>query len=196
MADGNGPKLTDKQRRFVDEYMIDMNATQAAIRAGYSEKTAAEMGYENLRKPQIANEIEARRAKLAEKAGVTVESITAELAKIGFSNMLDYVRTRPDGLAEVDLSTMTRDQAAALTEVKVERRKVVNGEEEVAIDEKVTIKLADKRAALVDLGKHLGMFKDKAEIKVDIEVEDVTNTREMARRMAFALMSGAMPESA
>lgn len=196
MADGNGPKLTDKQRRFVDEYMIDMNATQAAIRAGYSEKTAAEMGYENLRKPQIANEIEARRAKLAEKAGVTVESITAELAKIGFSNMLDYVRTRPDGLAEVDLSTMTRDQAAALTEVKVERRKVVGGEEEVAIDEKVTIKLADKRAALVDLGKHLGMFKDKAEIKVDIEVEDVTNTREMARRMAFALMSGAMPESA
>lgn len=198
MADGN---LTPKQQRFVDEYLIDLNATRAAIAAGYSEKTAAVIGCENLTKPNIAAEIEARRIKLAEKAGVTVESITAELAKLGFSNMLDYVRTRPDGLAEVDLSAMTRDQAAALTEVKVERRKV-NGsgdDDSLYIDEKVTIKIADKRAALVDLGKHLGMFKDKVELTgkdgAPLEVEDVT-TREIARRMAFALLSGASPEAA
>ena len=51
-------KLTDKQQAFVNEYLVDLNATQAAIRAGYSEKTASEMGYENLSKPQIADAIQ------------------------------------------------------------------------------------------------------------------------------------------
>lgn len=74
--------LTPKQQRFVDEYMIDLNATQAAIRAGYSERTAAETGYENLRKPQIADEIAKRQQKHAEKAEMTVEWVLQQYRDI------------------------------------------------------------------------------------------------------------------
>jgi phage terminase small subunit len=74
--------LTPKQERFVDEYMIDLNATQAAIRAGYSERTAAETGYENLRKPQIADEIAKRQQKHAEKAEMTVEWVLQQYRDI------------------------------------------------------------------------------------------------------------------
>ncbi|KKO51142.1 terminase small subunit [Paenibacillus sp. DMB20] len=71
--------LTAKQELFVQEYLKDLNATQAAIRAGYSEKTAAETGYENLRKPQIAAEIEKRQQKIGEKNEITVEWILEEM---------------------------------------------------------------------------------------------------------------------
>tara|TARA_R110002153_G_scaffold191269_2_gene344263 strand:+ start:20496 stop:20876 length:381 start_codon:yes stop_codon:yes gene_type:complete len=68
-------KLTGKQEMFVSEYLIDLNATQAAIRAGYSEKTASEMGYENLSKPQIAEAITEAKQKVAKRNEVTVDDI-------------------------------------------------------------------------------------------------------------------------
>lgn len=74
--------LTPKQQRFIDEFMIDLNATQAAIRAGYSEKTASETGYENLRKPQIAAEIEKRQQKHAQKTEMTVEWVLQQYKDI------------------------------------------------------------------------------------------------------------------
>jgi phage terminase small subunit len=66
-------KLTDKQQRFVEEYMIDFNATQAAIRAGYSEKTARKIGQENLTKPDIQEEIQKRKNKLTEKSEINAQ---------------------------------------------------------------------------------------------------------------------------
>jgi len=71
--------LTDKQQRFVAEYLIDLNATQAAIRAGYSEKTARSVGSENLSKPDIAAAISKAQGKIAKKVEVTVESLANEL---------------------------------------------------------------------------------------------------------------------
>ena len=73
--------LTDKQQRFVDEYLIDLNATQAAIRAGYSEKTAKEIGSENLTKPNIAKAIQEAQSRLSNKAQVTVEMVVQGLLK-------------------------------------------------------------------------------------------------------------------
>ena len=71
--------LTAKQQRFVDEYLIDLNATQAAIRAGYSEKTARSVGSENLTKPDVADAIAQRQQRIAKRAEVTVESLAIEL---------------------------------------------------------------------------------------------------------------------
>ena len=68
-------KLTAKQERFVAEYLIDLNATQAAIRAGYSVKTASETGYENLRKPQIAAAIAAGQAERSERTEITQDYV-------------------------------------------------------------------------------------------------------------------------
>ena len=73
--------LTPKQQRFVEEYLIDLNATQAAIRSGYSEKTAQEIGSENLSKPMVAKAIAEAQEKLSNKAQVTVEMVVQGLLK-------------------------------------------------------------------------------------------------------------------
>lgn len=75
-------KLTAKQERFVAEYLIDLNATQAAIRAGYSEKTASAIGHENLNKPEIAAAIAAKQAKLSEKTEITAEFVLAGIVSL------------------------------------------------------------------------------------------------------------------
>ncbi|MGL4833094.1 MAG: terminase small subunit, partial [Shewanella sp.] len=70
--------MNDKQARFVQEYLIDLNATQAAIRAGYSEKTAGEMGYENLNKPHIMEAVQKAQAERAYKTGIDAEWVLKE----------------------------------------------------------------------------------------------------------------------
>ena len=155
--------LTAKQARFVDEYMVDLNATQAAIRAGYSAKTAADIGRQLLRKTPVAGAIAERQRAVSERTGVTAERVIEELAKIGFANMKDYMRVGVDGDPYLDFSALTRDQAAALSEVTVEDFKDGRGEDARDV-RRVKFKLHDKRAALVDLGKHLGLFKDKVEL--------------------------------
>lgn len=158
-----GAGLNPKQQRFVAEYLVDLNATQAAIRAGYSEKTAKQIGSRLLTHVDVSKAIEAGQAKLAAKHGVTLERIVSELALLGFSNMQDYMRGGKDGDPYLDFSELTREQAAALTEVTVEDFK--DGRGDGARDvRRVKFKLADKRAALVDLGKHLGMFTEKMQV--------------------------------
>mgnify|MGYP003654288960 CR=1 FL=1 len=148
--------MTPKQTRFVEQYLIDLNATQAAIRAGYSKKTAGVVGYENLNKPYIAAAIAESQGELAVRTELTQQMVIDELAKIGFANMMDYV-TIENGTAQVDLSELTRDQAAAIGEVTIDQVKTGYGEP------RVKVKLLDKRAALVDLGRHLGAFPTRLE---------------------------------
>jgi phage terminase small subunit len=152
--------LRPKQARFVEEYLIDLNATKAAIRAGYSAKTAAVIGYENLTKPPIAAAIATARSKQSERTALTADMVVRELAKLAFANLGDYMRAQPGGDPYLDFTALTRDQAAALQEVTVED--YVEGRGDNARDVKrVKFKLADKRAALVDLGRHLGIFVNK-----------------------------------
>jgi len=156
----NKKKLSDKQARFVEEYLVDLNATQAAIRAGYSQKTAGQIGEQNLKKLEIAAAIQEAIAKRSERTEITQDMVLRELAKIGFSNMQDYMKSTKDGDPYLDFSNLTRDQAAALTEVTIEDFRDGRGED-IRDVRRVKFKLADKRAALVDIGKHLGMFKDE-----------------------------------
>lgn len=79
------PKLTEKQKRFCEEYLIDFNATQAALRAGYSQKTAYSIGDENLRKPEIQSEIQFLIKKRSERTGINADSVIKELVKIAFA---------------------------------------------------------------------------------------------------------------
>lgn len=86
--------LTGKQLRFVEEYIIDLNATQAAIRAGYSAKTAGQIGDENLRKPQIASAIEESRKKLAERTEITQEAVLRRWWEIATANPNELIEYR------------------------------------------------------------------------------------------------------
>jgi phage terminase small subunit len=148
--------------KFVDEYMIDLNATQAAIRAGYSPKTAGAQGSRLLKRVDISAQVAARRKEQSDATGFTAQKVLKELALIGFANMADYMRVGPEGLPVLDFSALTREQAAVLTEVTVEETQEGPRDNPYEV-RKVKFKLADKRAALVDLGKHLGLFIDRVD---------------------------------
>jgi phage terminase small subunit len=165
-------ELTPKQQCFVAEYLVDLNATQAAIRAGYSERTAAVIGCENLTKPLVQAAIAAAMQKRAKRTEVTQDRVITELAKIGFANMKNYMRASADGDPYLDFSTLTEDQTAALAEVTVDDYVEGRGENSRAV-KRVKFKLHDKRAALVDLGRHLGIFVDKVEHRGAITLESL-----------------------
>lgn len=74
--------MNARQRRFVDEYLVDLNATQAAIRAGYSEKTAYSIGQENLKKPEISSRIADAQAEIAKRTEVTVDYVIKNLVEV------------------------------------------------------------------------------------------------------------------
>jgi phage terminase small subunit len=149
--------LTVKQQRFVEEYLVDLNATQAAIRSGYSAKTAGSIGQENLTKPEIAAAIAEARAKLVERTQINAEMVINELHKIAFANMADFVQVDADGNPRLDWSGFASQKSAALEHVKVEYFKDRCGHDTGAV-RCVTIKLSDKHAALLALGQHLGIF--------------------------------------
>ena len=168
-------KLTPKQARFVQKYLIDLNAAQAAIRAGYSAKTARVIGHENLIKPDIAAAIEKAMAERAERTRLTADWVIDELRKLAGANMADYMKSTPEGDPYLDFSRLTREQTAALAEVTVEDFLDHCGEEARSV-RRVKFKLHDKRAALVDLGRHLGIFVHKPDHG---QIEVATNLHEL-----------------
>lgn len=155
--------LTDKQARFVEEYLVDLNATQAAIRAGYSEDTARSIASENLSKPDIAEAIAAAQAERSKRTQVTQDMVIQELARIGFSDLRKALT--PDGHL-IDPQDWDDDTAAAIASMEVVRRSNI-GKDKDDPDEPIEfthkIKTWDKNSALEKLAKHLGMFVDKVE---------------------------------
>jgi phage terminase small subunit len=152
------PDLTPKQKRFCEEYLIDLNATQAAIRAGYSKDTARSIGCENLTKPNVQELIARLQSMRATRTGITQDMVLEEYAKLAFASLGSFLKVESDGYARVDLSKMTPDQAAALTEVTVDQYDETGTEQPKTV-KKIRIKMADKKAALDSLAKHLGMFE-------------------------------------
>lgn len=151
--------MTKKQKRFVEEYLIDLNATQAAIRAGYSPDTAKSIGSENLTKPDIQARIAKAMAERSKRTGVNADRVVAELAKIAFVNAEDVI----DAETATVKPDAAREDTAAIQSVKVK----TFGEDGLERE----IKMADKIKALELLGKHLGMFKDKVELSGTLETE-------------------------
>jgi len=153
--------LTDKQIRFVDEYLIDLNSTQAAVRAGYSKKTAYSIGCENLTKPEVQNEISRRQKELQEKTKITTERVLAEYAKIAFPNMTDIVDFK-DGMVSIkNFNKLSPAQCGCIKKFKCVTINQLNADGKPTPVEKVEIELHDKIKALDSLARHLGMFDGK-----------------------------------
>lgn len=138
-------KLTPKQQKFIDEYLVDLNGTQAAIRAGYSKKTAQRIASENLSKPVIRAAIQKRQAKLQSKLEVTQETVLRELASIGFANGTDFVTIEHGRVVIKNTNEVAPEKLPAVAGIK----EGMYGTE---------IKLHDKVKALELLGKYLGLF--------------------------------------
>lgn len=167
-------ELTPKQQMFCKEYLIDLNATQAAIRAGYSAKTAEWIGPQLLGKSHVSAEIQAQMDKRAAKIEITAEKVLQEIAKMAFANVKDLYDEH--GILK-PISELPRDVAAAVQSVKV------NLTESCAVQE---VKLWDKKGTLELLGKHLRLFSDKgqedddapAPTRVIVEVKDARKPSE------------------
>jgi len=155
-------KLTEKQKRFCEEYLIDLNATQAAIRAGYSAKNANNIASENLAKPNIRTHIDEALAERSKRTGINADRVLRELARIAFVNADEVIDTRTATVKE----DATKDDTAAIASVKV---KTVDGDEFSSTERE--IRFADKLKALEMLGKHLGMFKDNINVTGELGVK-------------------------
>lgn len=155
--------LNEKQKRFGDEYLIDLNATQAAIRAGYSEKTAYSAGQRLLKNVEVQAFIEERMKQRLERTEITQDMVLNELAKVGFSDLRN-VFTPMGGI--LDPQDWDDSTAGAISSVEVVRRQSGEYDEDGnPIPEHVhKIKVWDKVSALEKMGKHLGMFTDKVDM--------------------------------
>lgn len=147
--------MNAKQQRFVDEYLVDLNATQAAIRAGYSEKTAGQMGFDLLKKPEIADAVAAAQQKRAERTHITQDRVLQELARVAFSDLRKAFK--PDGALKLP-QEMDDDTAAALAGIDTQTTTIGGAEDPTTLTTK-KIKVFDKGAALTLAMRHLGMFE-------------------------------------
>lgn len=137
--------LTPKQQRFVDEYLIDLNATQAARRAGFSTQNAGKIGSQLLGKPGIQAAITTAKANLAARVGVRQEEVIATLVAIAFADIGDYIDCSKEPWRLRPLGSLTPAQRQALAYVKQR-------------GDSITVRLRDKVRALNLLAQHLGMY--------------------------------------
>lgn len=159
--------LTAKQQVFVAEYLIDLNATQAAIRAGYSKNRADAMGHENLRKPEISEAIQRAMKARESRTEITQDRVLQEYAKLAFLDPRKFYDANGN-LIPVNL--LDADVAAALVGVDiVESRDQHGGPANIT----KKIKFVDKKGALDSVARHLGMFKDKIEHSGEIKTPEL-----------------------
>lgn len=176
-------KLTKRQQVFVREYVIDHNASRAAESAGYSKKTAGQIGARLLKNVKVATEIAKKEQKMCGKLEITAENVLGEIKKLAFSNMLDYVTVTAEGEAFVDLSKLTRDQAAAIQEITVDEAAGGAGDGRRERVRRTRFKLADKGLNLERLGRHLKLFIDRVEL---IATDDIVSRLAAGRKRAAA----------
>ena len=172
-------KLTPKQQLFVEEYLIDLNATQAAIRAGYSFKNAGKIGPELVGKTRVAEAIGKEMAKRSKRTGVSQDRVIFELARIAFANGADFAKivTKPikskvwnhkteeyedeeiiqQFVELINTDELSADKKAAITAIKETKFGV-------------SVETADKVKALELIGRHLGMFTDKLKVEGSVPV--------------------------
>lgn len=158
--------MTPNQQRFIQEYLVDLNATQAAIRSGYSPHRAHVQASVLLANRKIAEAIALEQQARAVRTGITADRTLQELAILGFSDLTDFV--------EWDGQTVTLKNSADLD--KVRRRAIA---EISQTKDGVKIKLHDKKGALDSIARHLGMFNDKMTVGMDAATSEL-----------LALMSG------
>jgi phage terminase small subunit len=171
--------LTAKQERFAEEYLVDLNATQAAIRAGYSEKTAAEIGRQNLIKLEIQKEIQEAIEKRSKRTEITVDRVLNEYAKIGF---FDPRKLFDKDGKPIPINELDADTAAAIGGLDVLEEYEGYGEYRTFVGHTKKYKIIDKKGALDSIARHLGMFNDKIEHSGTVTQEITHDLRKLDKK--------------
>jgi phage terminase small subunit len=163
--------LTPKQQMFIKEYLIDLNGSKAAVRAGYSPKTAEFQASRLLSKAKVSEAVKLAMDARSAKTEITAERVLRELGRVAFGDQRAVMSWGPDGVKLRPSNALTDDEAAMVSEVS--ETETLNGGS-------LKLKTHDKIKALELIGKHLGMFKDgavdddtpPAPVKVEIVVTD------------------------
>jgi len=166
-------KLTEKQKRFVQEYLLDLNATAAAARAGYKDPN---IGRQLITKNNVSAAIEAAMQNRQQRTEITQDRVLQELAAIGFAKGTDYAQVVSGCVVVSDTGQLTDAQKAAIVGIKQTK----NG---------VEIKLADKSRALELLAKHLGLLAER--LSYEDEIEDDPITKSIKEAMEHGLLEEA-----
>jgi phage terminase small subunit len=171
---------------FAREYVIDFNATRAALAAGYSPTSASESGCELLRKSKVTLKINDLLSKRASKLGIKAERVVEEIARLANSNIEDFLsRDEKGGIIHpvtLDFSRVSRDQLAAVQEIKVDEYGGGSGDGERRQVLRTTFKLAPKDKALDMLMRHLGAYNDKLAVRIDMSTEIVNRLNSARKR--------------
>ena len=146
-------KLNARYKRFCEEFIIDLNGTQAYLRAGYkvSATVAASAAYDLLRKPEIQSYIQKLKSDRSDRTTVTSDRVLKELSRMAFSDVAEIVESGAEGLQLKDISKLDRDTTAAISEIGEFRSEKGN---------KFSLKMHNKLGALTLLMQHLGMTSD------------------------------------
>ena len=155
-------QITDRMKKFVDEYLIDFNATQAAIRAGYSPDTANEQGSQLLARPDIRELVAEGQKAIAERTQTFQDNAVDELKIVGFSDLADFLTVKEGGIVEQkSFDQLTKAQTKCIKKIKQTVR-TSHSSDGTILHQTATleVELHDKLRALELLGRHLGMFND------------------------------------
>ena len=159
-------RLNERQRRFIEEYLVDLNATQAAIRAGYSSNTAKSQGQRLLTHVDIQAEIKQAMDGRSERTKIEADEVLKRIWNIANANMRDYITWGPGGVKLKSVDELTEDQTAAVAEVS-----------ETITEHGGTkrIRLHDKMAALDKVAKHLGMYLDRRSANIKLPAPETSS---------------------
>lgn len=170
-------RLRRQHQRFVDEYLVDLDAKSAAIRAGYGERNAHANSYRLLRRPDIAAAVEQALAARKEKTRITGDRVLEEYGRMAFANMRDYVDWGPEGITLRAKGELSEVKTAAIAEIQP-----ATGNGKVG-----KLKLYDKKAALDALARHLGLFDPKARMTKADQTIDGRDARAVLRERLLRL---------
>lgn len=140
--------ISDRQIKFIDHYLVHLNASRAAMEAGYSPKTAFRMGQENLQKPAIRSRIDEALAKRSEKTKISSDQVLEELAIIAFSDVKNFINYNGQDITLKQFSEIPEPLTRCIS--KITQKSTRDGPS-------VTIQMHDKLAAIEKLEKHLPM---------------------------------------
>jgi phage terminase small subunit len=151
---------TGREKAFIAEYLVDLNGCQAAIRAGYSAKSAPKMAYLILKRPRVRAAIAEAQAPRLAAINMRAEDVLHELSAVARGNVFDYMRPGRDGEPIIDFSGVDRERTAALAEIKTEKIRSGSGEKRRDI-RRIKFRMHDKVAALDKLAKHHGLLRER-----------------------------------
>jgi phage terminase small subunit len=170
-APGSKPLENAKRESFCQEFIVDKNKTQAAIRAGYSAKTAGSQAHDLLKNPEIEARIEFLLALQQKRTEITADRVLKELARIAF---LDLAGAYDENGRLLPIKDMPEDVRRAIAGMKVYAERISGGDgDDDEIGETTEIKTVDKTKALQLIGQHLKMFTEKREITGSLKLEDL-----------------------